>query len=151
MDSRVLHAPPPQSGFPFYPEQRDPCMISEEKEFCCYPHNPKKSENHWLNPIYLISHTMWKLRLRYRVSQHPPERQQPPAPDSQSTVQSFPSVLAWAPLKEAHPTSWLTPEKGWGAPKLGTIPPPHTCFPFLQGWGNPARVSFSRAKEFLSN
>lgn len=57
MGSVVLHGLP-ASGLPFLLEQHDPCMISEEKEFCCCPHNPVKSENHWLNPIHLISHTM---------------------------------------------------------------------------------------------
>lgn len=74
--------PPPTSGLPFQLEQHDPCMISEEKEFCCCPHNPVKSENHWPNPIHLISHTMWKLRPGDRVSQHTPGRQLPPVPAS---------------------------------------------------------------------
>lgn len=146
----------PRSGLPFQLEQHDPCMISEEKEFCCCPHNPVKSENHWPNPIHLISHTMWKLRPGDRVSQHPPGKA---AAACACLLAHYPFTpgLAWAlpKKKKAHPTFptfWLVLEKGWGAPQLGTIPPPH-LLPIcaVTGQSSPAHVSFSQAKAFLSN
>lgn len=137
--------PAPTSGLPFQLEQHDPCMISEEKEFCYCPHNPVKAENQWPNPIHLISYTTWKLRLGDSV----------PASSRKSASASacllahcpFTPVLAWALFKKkkkrAHPTFWLALEKGWGAPQLGNIPPPH-LLPIYSATGpSSTRFSFS--------
>lgn len=111
-------------------------MISEEKEFCCYPHNPKKSENHWRNPIYLISHTMWKPRLRDRVSQHPLGRQQPPAPDSHSAHGLVLSLSAGLDSSERSSPHFLAdPREGVGSPQAWNHSTSPHLLPIFAGMG----------------
>lgn len=144
--------PAPTSGLPFQLEQHDPCMISEEKEFCYCPHNPVKAENQWPNPIHLISYTTWKLRLG--VSVPASSRKAASASTCLLAHCPFTPVLAWALFfffkKELTPLSGWPWRRGGEPPSLETFHLP-TCFPFIQRRGHPAHVSLSQAKEFLSN
>lgn len=122
--------PAPTSGLPFQLEQHDPCMISEEKEFCYCPHNPVKAENQWPNPIYLISYTTWKLRLG--VSVPASSRKAASASTCLLAHCPFTPVLAWALFfKKSSPHFLAGSGEGVGSPpawKHSTSPPASHLF-----------------------